>query len=181
MLPKEVFAAVLAGGYSKRMGADKAALPFGDGTLLEHQTRKLRALGVADVLISGTAQGIPDVYPHRGPLSGIHASLLAAKHDAVLILSVDVPLVPEETLRSLIAHHAGGVTLLEHGGKLEPLIAVYDRSLAPECEAILRTEHTSVRGLLDVTQVKTVAYTGDAALLTNCNTPVEYRRLLSLL
>ena len=36
-------AAVLAGGASRRMGAPKAALPYGAGTLAEHQTG--RALG----------------------------------------------------------------------------------------------------------------------------------------
>ena len=41
-----VSAAVLAGGKSSRMGRDKAALPFGGETLLAHQARKLRALGV---------------------------------------------------------------------------------------------------------------------------------------
>ena len=181
MLPTEISAVVLAGGCSSRMGRDKAALPFGSGTLLTHQAEKLRSLGVDEVLISGTEQGIPDVYPHRGPLSGIHAGLLAAKHDAVLVLGVDVPLVPSETLLALIEAHTGGVTLLGHGGKLEPLIAVYDRSLAGECEAILRTEHTSVRRLLDAAPVKTVTYTGAEALLTNCNTPETYRELLALL
>ena len=181
MLPTEISAVVLAGGCSSRMGRDKAALPFGSGTLLTHQAEKLRSLGVDEVLISGTAQGVPDVYPHRGPLSGIHAGLLAAKHDAVLFLGVDVPLVPAETLLALIHAHTSGVTLLEHSGKIEPLIALYDRSLAGKCEAILRTEQTSVRRLLDLTPVKTVAYTGDEVLLTNCNTPETYQELLSLL
>ena len=181
MLPTEISAVVLAGGYSTRMGVDKASLPFGSGTLLTHQAEKLRSLGVGEVLISGTAQGIPDVFPHRGPLSGIHAGLLAAKHDAVLFLGVDVPLVPAATLLALIEAHTGGVTLLEHGGKIEPLIAVYDRSLAGACEKILRTEHTSVRRLLDAAPVKTISYTDDEALLTNCNTPETYRELLALL
>ena len=89
--------------------------------------------------------------------------------------------MPAETLLALIESHNGGVTLLEHSGKIEPLIALYDRSLAGKCEAILRTEQTSVRRLLDLTPVKTVAYTGDEALLTNCNTPETYQALLALL
>lgn len=178
MRPMEISAAVLAGGYSTRMGRDKASLPFGDGTLLTHQTRKLQSLGIEEVLISGTADGIPDVYPHRGPLSGIHACLLQAKHDAVLFLSVDAPLVPEEALLPLIEAHTGGVTLLEHDGEVEPLMGIYDRALAATCEGILQTERTSVRRLLDQAQVRRVSYTGDPALLFNCNTPEAYQKLL---
>ena len=55
---------ILAGGRSSRMGRDKAALPFGDGTLLSAQTKKLHALGITDILISGYADGmIPDDTP----------------------------------------------------------------------------------------------------------------------
>ncbi len=180
MRPSELSAAVLAGGYSTRMGRDKASLPFGSGTLLSHQIQKLQSLGVGEVLISGTEEGIPDVYPHRGPLSGIHACLKRAKRDAVLFLSVDAPLLPEETLLSLIGAHQGGITLLEHDGEPEPLIGIYDRSLAAACEAILKTERTSVRRLLDQAAVQTVHYTGDPALLMNCNTPETYRQLLTL-
>lgn len=179
MWPLEISAAVLAGGYSTRMGRDKASLPFGDGTLLSHQIRKLKSLGVDEVLISGTADGIPDVYPHRGPLSGIHACLKQAKHDAVLFLSVDAPLVPPETLLSLIDAHRSGITLLEHDGEIEPLMGVYDRALAETCESILQTERTSVRRLLDQAAVRTVPYTGDSMLLMNCNTPEAYQKLLN--
>ena len=82
-------AAVLAGGLSSRMGRDKAALPFDGTTLLDFQVGKLRALGVKDIMISGSEQKIPgarpisDVYPRKGPLSGIHACLAAAKGSAV--------------------------------------------------------------------------------------------------
>ena len=77
-------AAVLAGGKSSRMGRDKAALPFGGGTLLTYQARKLRALGVKELLLSGAAEAVPgarlvpDLLPGRGPLGGLHACLSAA-------------------------------------------------------------------------------------------------------
>lgn len=179
-----VSAAVLAGGFSVRMGRDKASLPFGGVTMLEHQVQKLRALGIEDIMISGSGtelagtRSVPDVCPHRGPLSGIHACLEAAEHDAVLFLSVDTPLIPIETLRALLAAHSGGVTLLRHGEELEPLIGVYDKSLAPLCAGILQTERTEVRQLIHRTGLTAVAFTADPMLLTNCNTPTEYESLL---
>ena len=167
-------AAVLAGGLSSRMGRDKAALPFGGTTLLGFQVQKLRFLGMEDIMISGTEQQIPgtrpipDVYPHKGPLSGIHACL------------VDTPLIPLEALRELMTAHEGGVTLLRHGEQTEPLIGVYDAALVPLCGEILQSEHTGVWQLLNRTPVKTLPFDGDEAFFLNGNTPEDYARLLQL-
>ncbi len=179
-------AAVLAGGFSTRMGNDKAALPVAGMTMLVQQVRKLRALGIGDIMISGAEQEIagtrfvPDVYPHRGPLSGIHACLAAAKREAVLFLSVDTPLVPAEALKLLISAHEDNVTLLRSGEQTEPLIGIYDRALSPLCEAILQGERTGVWQLLNRTTVKTVPFSGDPALLLNVNTPEDYAQLLQI-
>ncbi len=177
-------AAVLAGGLSIRMGQDKAALPFAGGTLLGFQAGKLRSLGIEDIMISGCGQAVPgtrfvpDVYPHRGPLSGIHACLAAASGDAVLILGVDTPLIPLRALQALLSAHESGVTLLRHGDRTEPLCGVYDRALAPLCGEILRGEGTGVWQLLNRTAVKTLPFDGDESLFLNGNTPEEYERLL---
>ena len=177
-------AAVLSGGKSSRMGRDKAALPYGGVTLLEHQTRKLRSLGIEDIMISGCAQAIPgtrfvpDVCPGRGPLSGIHACLSAAEHEAVLFLTVDTPLIPLEALQALLDAHTGGVTLLRCGGRAEPLPGVYDRALVAACGAILRTERTAVRRLLDQADVRSVPFEADPNAFLNCNTPEEYASLM---
>ncbi|MBR1659180.1 MAG: molybdenum cofactor guanylyltransferase [Oscillospiraceae bacterium] len=176
-------AAVLAGGLSTRMGRDKAALPLGGTTLLAHQVRKLRSLGIRDIMVSGSAlpadhaRFVPDLFPRRGPLSGIHACLLAAEREHVLFLPVDVPRVPSEALRALILAHAGGATVLRHGGKTEPLIGVYAKPLAAEAEALLQTETTAVRRLLERTDALAVEFAGEAALLMNCNTPEAYEAL----
>ena len=179
-------AAVLAGGLSSRMGRDKAALPFDGTTLLDFQVGKLRTLGIKDIMISGSerqipgTRPIPDGYPHKGPLGGIHACLAAAKGSAVLFLGVDTPLIPPETLQALMSAHENEVTLLRHGNRTEPLFGVYDCTLAPLCEEILRTEHTGVWQLLNRTTVKTLPFDGDETVFTNGNTPGEYARLLQL-
>jgi len=179
-----VSAAILAGGFSKRMGRDKASLPFGGVPLLEHQAQKLRTLGIEDIMLSGSrmelaaARSVPDIYPHRGPLSGIHACLEAARHERVLFLSVDTPLIPAETLQMLLDAHCADVTLLRHDEETEPLIGVYDKSLAPLCAEILQTKNTKVWQLIRQASLTTVAFTGDPVLLINCNTPAEYESIL---
>lgn len=184
---KSVSAIILAGGRSSRMGTSKAELRLGGDTLLEYQVKKVRALGIEDVVLSGYqkpvegARPAADIYPGRGPLSGIHAGLLAAANPHCLVLSVDAPLVPQDTLLSLIGYHTEAgrpITILTHNGKKEPLIGVYDRSLSAEAEDILKTDSTSVRVLFDRVGAAAFEYGGDEALLFNCNTPEEYSLLL---
>ncbi len=180
-------ASVLAGGRSTRMGADKAGLPFMGMTLAAYQAEKLKALGLTDLMLSGWQQEIPgarcvpDELPERGPLGGVHACLGAAEHDAVLFLSVDVPLVPVESLRALLDAHTGGITLLSVDGALQPLIGVYDRSLRSAAEEILKSDNTAVRRLFEKNPPRLVEYTGDLWLMRNCNMPEDYEWLVGMI
>ena len=185
-----VSAIILAGGKSARMGTDKAELTVNGMTLIEHQTRKLLSLGIDDIILSGYRKSVPgtrcvsDIYPGKGPLGGIHAGLLAARHPHCLVLSVDVPLIPAGTLISLVRAHIAGenrITVLTHGTMTEPLIGVYECSLVSDAENILRTDSTSVRVLFERAGVSAFEYEGDETLLFNCNTPPEYRALLRML
>ena len=181
---KSFSAVILAGGLSSRMGRDKAELEYKGESFILHQVGLARSLGIDDIIISGYSKPVgltrfaPDIYPLRGPLGGIHGGLLEARNDSVLVLSVDTPLVTPELLKGLLAHHKGGITVLEHGGELEPLIGVYDRALLPRCEEMLKGENSSIRRFFMLCGYTAWAYTGDEALLSNCNTPEDYRRIL---
>ena len=124
MKAENISGIVLAGGFSRRMGTDKAELTLGGLTLLELQVRKLRQIGITDIMVSGYGKpmegtrAIEDIYPHKGPMSGIHACLKAAKTEACLVVSVDVPLFPAEWLEKLVQAHDGPVTMLSHGDEL---------------------------------------------------------------
>lgn len=180
-------AAVLAGGRSTRMGTDKAGLPFMGMTLAAYQTEKLKTLGMTDLMLSGCRQEIPgaryvpDELPARGPLGGIHACLGAAAHEAVLFLSVDVPLVPADTLRALLDAHTDGITLLSVDGAPQPLIGVYDRSLRSAAEEILKSDYTAVRRLFEKNSPRLVEYTGELWRMRNCNMPEDYEFLLDMI
>ena len=176
----QISGAVLAGGFSSRMGQNKAELLLNGERLIERQVKKLKSLGIEDLILSGYngklegARTIPDVYPHRGPLSGVHACLLQANKKACLFVSVDVPLVPEQTLLTLCRAHENGATVLCHGEKTEPLIAVYDCCLASEAEKLLLTGKPAMMRFLEAIPHKEVLFEGDERLLANCNTPEEF-------
>lgn len=175
---------LLAGGYSSRMGRDKAELAFRGQSMLQYQADKLRALGLAELIVAGYDKPLPnarvvlDIYPHRGPLSGLHAGLSGIQSSCALVLAVDTPLVPESLLRALMELHTRGATITLSDGRPEPLIGVYDKSLAQACERILQGEDTSMRRFLKTVSMTTLEYQGDRALLMNCNTPEDYESIL---
>jgi molybdopterin-guanine dinucleotide biosynthesis protein A len=105
MQPLPVHGFVLAGGRSSRMAVDKATLLFCGRPMVEIAVEKLRSF-CAEVSIAGSREDLaafaPVVHETRlesGPAAGVEAGLRAAKHDWVMFLPVDVPLVPAELLR----------------------------------------------------------------------------------
>lgn len=180
---KPISAIVLAGGYSSRMGRNKAELGFHGVSLIRYQVEKIRTLGIEDIVIAGYSKPVegtryvPDVYPHRGPLSGVHAGLLAVRSRSALVLAVDTPLIPETLLRELIESHRTEITLVLNQGEPEPLIGVYDKELSQACASILQGDKTSMWRLLDKVGPAVVPYQGDAFLLRGCNTPEEYQNI----
>ena len=186
MKAENISGIVLSGGFSRRMGTDKAELTLGRLTLLEIQVRKLRQIGITDIMVSGCCKpmegtrAIEDIYPHMGPMSGIHACLKAAKTAACLVVSVDVPLFPAEWLEKLVQAYDSSVTMLSHGDEMEPLLAVYDTALTARAEELILSGDRSVRSLFAGLEVKKLEYTGDPDFLLNCNTPEDFEKAKTL-
>lgn len=181
----KISAVILAGGLSSRMGTRKEKLPWGGKTLIEHQVDKMRLLGISDIIISGYpipiegTRFVADKYPLKGPLGGIHAGLSAAENSHCLVTGIDTPLVPADVLSDLISAHlstSAEITVLSHGGKIEPIIGVYESRLAATAEPILMTDNTSIKVLLNKVGFSEYPFTGDEFLLCDCNTPEEFEK-----
>src|SRR5260370_40964497 len=91
------------------MGSNKAFLELAGRSLLARALDLARAV-TPDVSIVGAAEkfaafgvAIPDIYPGRGPLGGIHAALSNSTTDRNLILGVDLPFIELRFLQYLIA------------------------------------------------------------------------------
>lgn len=102
---------ILAGGKSSRMGTDKSllTLPGSQQSLLKHCHRQLALVCDDNVLISGSQheQGIADVLPNCGPLSGIHAAIthIQRQHSKIselLVIAVDMPDLCSEDFNYLL-------------------------------------------------------------------------------
>jgi molybdopterin-guanine dinucleotide biosynthesis protein A len=158
MPPDKITGFVLAGGQSRRMGRDKAQIPWASGTLLTHTVDLLAEFG-SEVFIVGQLQAnnppaaaIPDRFSGRGPLGGIHAALSHTHTDWNLVLAVDLPLVTAALL-GLIASKSEESSALavvpRVGGRFQSLCAAYHRRLLPEVERAILTKDLSIHRLLE--------------------------------
>lgn len=183
---KDVSMVILAGGLSRRMGSDKADLDYHGQTFLENQINKGRELGIEDIVVSGyrgekcDAMIVKDRYKEKGPLGGLEAALRQVKSRKCLVLSVDVPKVPVADLRELILKSQSDdckVTVLQHNEKTEPLIGVYDVSLADEMEAEIVNGKGSVFALLRRVGYEVYLSEKDDDYFQNVNDKMAYTNL----
>ncbi|MGD8396411.1 MAG: NTP transferase domain-containing protein [Candidatus Eiseniibacteriota bacterium] len=133
--------AILVGGASRRMGADKALLDWHGRPLALAVAAVVRRVTPRVVLVGGAGRGyerlglpvVPDPpgTAGRGPLAGLLAALGVARR-RVLLVACDAPGWPAEALALLLgaACHADAVAF-EADGQLEPLPGVFDVRLAP--------------------------------------------------
>jgi molybdopterin-guanine dinucleotide biosynthesis protein A len=163
---------VLAGGKSSRMGQDKALLPWGEGTLLDHVAGAVRA-GVGDVTVIG--RDIQDLVPDRGPLGGLLTALNGLEADWALIVAVDMPNLTAELVGGLAEaarESESDAVVCEAGNRLHPLCAAYHRRLLPAVEAAVDRKSLKMHDFLSTIRVERWPVP-DPALLANVNTPEE--------
>ncbi len=153
-------AVLLAGGKSSRMGRDKAALPLPDGTLLwQHQIETLRATGADEIFLSGPRNGVyansdlpilPDATSGLGPLSGLLSGLRTSRHEHLLLLAVDLPLMKPHYLRTLWGKCAPGIGAVAYtaDNRYEPLAAFYPREILPSVQKQIAAGAGSFQPLL---------------------------------
>ncbi len=189
---------VLAGGKSTRMGENKAFLEWNGKSFIELQIEKLRALNVAEILISGPASAlssvcehvcsdtqvriIPDIIENRGPLGGLYSCFCNTKCRSAIVISADTPLLSVETLRRICLHHAQhdkDATVLTAASYIEPLIAAYQTDVYPTIKTLIDKDSLSMRSLLDSVRTQYLPFDGDPSELYNCNTKEDYQKLLS--
>ncbi|HXG23177.1 MAG TPA: molybdenum cofactor guanylyltransferase [Chthonomonadales bacterium] len=183
---------VLAGGKSRRMGRDKALLPFRGKTLLEYVVAQLRkavdeVIVVADVpnryvLANGT-HVVGDIYPGAGPLGGIVTGLYATEEGYHPVIGCDMPHLEPAILHFLIREAQGldgAIPVI--AGRVEPLCAVYHSRCAAVFEKALHQGERAVHRVIECVDMMRVheealrAIDKDLRSFINLNTPEEYMR-----
>jgi molybdopterin-guanine dinucleotide biosynthesis protein A len=192
---------VLAGGASRRFGADKALVEIAGRTVLSRLCELLsQAVGSAQVVaplgryLDQDVKLVLDQWPGEGPLGGIITALrTTAESDADcewnLILSCDMPFLTCEWLTYLAVyarHSAADVIVPRSDHGLEPLCACWRTaatdSLQGTFAAGVRKATEGMKRLrmevLDETHWKRFDTAG--RLFWNMNTPRDYEEALRI-
>ncbi len=176
----EATAIIMAGGNSSRMGRDKSMLMLDGKPMIERVYLQLRP-HFDEVLISsneGSKYGflglkvVPDSESGRGPLMGIASALAVSGSERNLVVACDIPEVNMYLARRLLRESRDCDVVLARTGpsKVEPLFAVYKRSLLPAMEETLSGGRNKILDAFFDCKIKYV----DTEELTNINTMSDY-------
>ena len=183
---------VLAGGQSRRMQRDKAALTFAGATQLE------RAVGLVGryctrcfVSVRPDQRGDPlrsrwpqivDLLQDVGPAAGILAAQEALPDHAWLVVAVDLPLLDAATLERLIGARdpLAPATAFRSAadGLPEPLCAIWEPSSHAALAASVTAGRSCPRKFL-LGHAAHLIELAAASALVNVNTPDDYAQALS--
>ena len=181
---------VLAGGASRRMGRDKAQIPWGGGTLLTHAIEQMKRV-VSEVLVVGTVtENLPvavldDRFPGLGPLGGIHSALTCSTSAWNLILAVDLPLVTPTLLAWMADFRldtSQEAIVLRVNSRVQPLCGVYHRDLLLQIQEALARRESSIHRLLErlstriIEEDQLIAAGFAPEMFLNVNTPEDLER-----
>lgn len=163
MICKE--AIILAGGYSRRMGYDKAEMKIHGKRLLQEMIETLEQYFDRVIIISNREKIIDhpfiyrDIIPHRGPLSGIHAGLSRLEGQYAYIMACDMPRISLQYIDFLcqsIQDETYDAILAEKSGRFEFFHGLYHRRLIPALEQSLQEEKYSIKYFLQEHHIKTI-------------------------
>lgn len=182
---EEVTGVILAGGENRRFPMLKAFIEVEGTTIIERNLNILK--GIFDEVFISTNMpekyfylGVPligDVFPSRGPMSGIYSLLINAKSDCIFVIACDMPFVKMELVSFIWERHIevfkGGLhkgdlkpplcvdpvrkglsnrvdaTIPVYNGQPQPLLGVYCKTAFPRLGDCVLNEKTSMRRLLN--------------------------------
>lgn len=176
---------LLAGGRGQRMGgADKGLVDWHGKPLLAWTHRIVRPLtddllvscnrnqqqyaAFADRLVADNEANFP------GPLAGIRAGLAAARHQWLMVLPCDAPLIDEPLVRQLYATarmQPNAPVMVRRGEQWEPLFCIISVNLARAIEDAWLAGERSNRKILLSMDARALKLEQDDPRLANLNSP----------
>jgi molybdopterin-guanine dinucleotide biosynthesis protein A len=176
---------VLAGGDSRRMGRPKPWIEVGETVLLRYVVERL-APAFSEVVVSfGEPEQMEQLVPYRvvfdrkraaGPLAGLEAGLLAARHEVLFAVACDMPYVTSSVAEvAVAAARSCDAAIPRHDGLFEPVCGAYRKTALPAIVGALdagnHVAHDVVESM-DVTWLEGL----DPAQFENLNTPADLER-----
>lgn len=190
----DITAFILSGGKSSRMGTNKALLNIDSKSLIQRMVELLDTIFSTVVISSNESELyvslgkkiIKDIYPGRGPLSGIHSALTYSKTEKNFFVSCDMPFVNRELINHLCKLESDkDVILPKAESRVQQICGIYSKTILPKVDKLLIESvqkdsqlKGSIYELLDRVDTKVVDLSGlsyyHPDLFFNINIPEDY-------
>lgn len=186
---------ILAGGFGRRLGRDKATTMAG-GRLLLHWSALAAAHVTDDIVVARRPdQQLPplegadwreavDHRHDRGPLAGLEAALPLIEHELAVAVACDMPLLHSDILGAVAEACAGVEIAMPYlDGVAQPLLAAYRPSVVRHATRLLDEGDGRIRALLPLVEHRLLEEDDLRALdpqlesFTNINRPEDLVRL----
>lgn len=160
---ENITAIILAGGKSSRIGTDKAFLKLNGESVIERIYNLLTKIFSEVIIISNnpekfqflTLKVYKDIYPHFGPLSGIHAGLSNSQTENNFFISCDMPLVTEEVIRFILAKmNNDDITIVKTESNIQSLLGIYKKRCLARADELLSFANSQINIKAGKTSVK---------------------------
>ncbi|HMT09354.1 MAG TPA: molybdenum cofactor guanylyltransferase [Pyrinomonadaceae bacterium] len=197
---------VLAGGQSRRMGHNKAAVLLGGRTLVDRAASTLFSITNTVHVVGNLTEeitSIPIIQDHqtlgnaRGAIVGLYTALVNAQTEWVAVLACDLPFVTGELMTQMVdilrqgvdeqVNSVDAVFPAQPDGRNQPLCGLYrrDRCL-PEIEKMFSDGDWRLQQLRGRLKTRVIGFSeikdiqGSEFLFLNLNTPEEYRAAVEI-
>lgn len=182
---------VLAGGTSSRMGTNKAFIKHKGIYFIDYVINVLDKF-CGQILISAANKDfkhqnykiVGDEIEGGGPIIGIYSALKKSKTDKNIVISCDTPFIDQSFIRFLLSHAQLAPLIVPYfeNKPLEPLCAIYSKSITPALEDFINKGKRKIQSFLNNDFVKKIEIpnkylTANPYLLKNFNTPEDLLEL----
>jgi len=157
---------IVAGGKSLRLGRSKALETIGGKSLIQWVVDRLSVLSTEIIIATAHGEAIPcssagriktvaDIYPEKGPLTGIYSGLMASSSPRAIVVGCDTPFLSVGLLEYMTQICSTfDVVVPRIKDKVEPLCAVYSRSCLAPIQELLEQNERRIVELFGMVKVK---------------------------
>jgi len=152
MLHKEIPCYILAGGKSRRFGEDKLLYKINGKSVIERVAETAKGV-FKDVYIVAKDGAkfsflnlpvIKDIKKEQASIIGLYTALVHSKGKECFILSGDLPLISEETIRFILKNYNPPITLAKTEDKIHTLIGIYSKEVLNKLEEFVKGKNFKI-------------------------------------
>lgn len=175
---------VLAGGGSRRMGSDKAALILAGKSLLTRAREQLQRCNCDPFTVGGGSADLGDRPGVAGPLAGLAGAIdqLANRYQGMVVIPVDMPLLPDGAIGQLRARFSNDNPYLGYADSLFPLALRLDRHLQETIDGLVghQGRQASIQALLQAVGANLLPISEPwQSRFINCNNPAQWQAIVA--